>query len=836
MNNKAIAAGIGTLALAAGIGLSACGGGGSSTTTAPGPPAGPAPASAATSTGSSIAPPTSVQETNTNGSATVSWQPSVAGVTVTGYRVSLIPTYTDRVPAPNLEPNGGVVSDLLPATARTHTFSGLLEDCHQRYEISVQTVTAGGLSSAVATQSFRPSGNVAQGQAPPYVVVLVDGILSQSPGFSMNPYNPDSGIKSYCPESWWPASSGHGGKEAESGFWGSPKGPWSFFHKWNVGEINSDGSANTSNFNNEWESEPKVLNGNGGTGSFTHDFMLDDLAAQGAVILPFSYDTKNCHPSTGAQLTGSAQNPTFSFPGYSSFESGITNCDVTHIGGFGGGFGFGPGVNYWGSVLDSELASIHRVWPTSKVVVIGHSQGGLIVTDAWLQGFNLPHVAAFSLDSPINGSCGTPGCIGPIGYPPYNQRTVYDEGSNGYLGIDQSQGNPMHFIGTYGDSPLITLPGPPSCSLNEFDIEVCTKTTIHIHSYDSGSQTLEHQLPFDYASDQPFQVEQDCNVEAQAKVNSQCPAPNPPDHISRCSVDYFGVAQWIQDTGHFVVKYCPDVINYINGALGLSESPSPRPSPNPVPANPPANAVAAWKAAESEDAYPAVVTSLKQAASLLPVGLGPVGDDVQIADLNQLATLPLAELDEGTPVQQAEGLADMKALNGFFNTSGCVMTACSQSASPSPSPSSPSSPSSSPSPSPSPFPSPGNDSPEDAADGFYQGELDGDWSAVCSYVTPAAQGLCLAGTSGQGAATGEYDVRPAVISGSEALVPVTGSICAPGSPCVTNFDAGLGMPSPPSQFSADYQAAVANSTSSSTTAMSPVPCSQVNGNWYVDLG
>ena len=126
-------------------------------------------------TGSSIAPPTSVQETNTNGSATVSWQPSVAGVTVTGYRVSLIPTYTDRVPAPNLEPNGGVVSDLLPATART-TFSGLLEDCHQRYEISVQTVTAcGGLSSAVATQSFRPSGNVAQGQAPPYVVVLVDG-------------------------------------------------------------------------------------------------------------------------------------------------------------------------------------------------------------------------------------------------------------------------------------------------------------------------------------------------------------------------------------------------------------------------------------------------------------------------------------------------------------------------------------------------------------------------------------------------------------------------------------------------------------------------------------
>jgi Fibronectin type III domain len=753
---------------------------------------------------SGIASPTSVQEADTNGSATISWTAPITGA-VTGYRVSLIPTYTDRVPAPNLGPNGGVVSDLLPATARTYTFSGLLEDCHQRYEMSVQTVTTGGLSPSVTTQSFRPSGIVAQGHAPPYVVVLVDGIVSQSPGFSMNPYDPDSGIKSYCPESWWPDSSSHGGKEAESGFWGSPKGPWSFFHKWNVGETNSDGTANTSNFNNEWESEPKALNGNGGTGSFTHDFMLDDLAAQGAIILPFSYHTQGCQPSTGAQLTGSAQNPNFNFPRYTGGDSTVTDCVTGSLGALLGpnGFGLGPGVNYWGSVLDSELASIHRVWPTSKVVVIGHSQGGLVVTDAWLQGFNLPHVEAFSLDSPINGSCGTPGCIGPLGYPPYNQRTVYDEGSNGYLGIDQSQGNPMHFIGTYGDSPVIPI-GP-----------------INIHSYGSGSETLEHQMPFDYGlSEQPFQVEQDCNVEPGAKVNPQCPAPSPPDHISRCSVDYFGVAQWIQDTGHFVVKYCPDVINYINRVVGL-----PAPSPNPVPANPPADAIAAWNATNGGCAS-TMAASLRHVASLLPSS-----DTTQIADLNQFATLPLAELGEGSQSQQAEGQADLTALNTFFGTDRELTTftgPCSAAPPGTPPPTTP----------PSTLVSPGNESPADAVDGFYQSQLAGDWAAVCSYVTPSAQSLCLAGTSGQAAATGNATVGTMVLSadGNEALVSVTGSICAPSTPCVSNSDASLGMPSSPSQFPADYQTAVANSTSDSSTSISPMPCSQINGKWYVDFG
>jgi hypothetical protein len=131
---------------------------------------------------------------------------------------------------------------------------------------------------------------------------------------------------------------------------------------------------------------------------------------------------------------------------------------------------------------------------------------------------------------------------------------------------------------------------------------------------------------------------------------------------------------------------------------------------------------------------------------------------------------------------------------------------------------------------------PGNGSPGDAVDGFYQSELAGDWTAVCSYVKPSAQALCLAGTSGQAAATGNATVGTTVTSGNEALVSVTGSICAPSSPCVSNSDASLGMPSSPSQFPADYQTAVANSTSSTTTVISPMPCSQIDGKWYVDFG
>ncbi len=515
---------------------------------------------AATSAGGSTAP-ASVNDTYANGSATVTWN-APGGTTVTGYRVTLYPTMTDRDPRPNLGQNGGMVQVTVSASTRSHKFSNLLVDCHQRYEIAVETATQSGLSQPVFTPSFRPSGNVTAGQDPPYVVVLVDGILSQSPGFTLqNAYDPtpQGEPPSYCPESWSPGGPGDSaGTESEANIL-KANGPWSFLHKWNVGEINPDGTADTSDFNKEWESEPKTLASNGQTGSFTHNFMLDNLAAQGAIIVPFSYHTDGCDASTGAQLTGTFSDPVFRFPGYNAGDSGVTDCGVAHIGALGGGFGFGPGVNYWGDVLVHEVTSVHQMWPSSKIVVIGHSQGGLVTADAWLQDFNVPKIQAFSLDAPINGSCGTwVTCIGPPGYPPYETRTTYDQGSQGYLGIDQSQGNNMHFIGTYGDSPVVAGV---------------------VHSYGDNEETLQHQLPFDYSQHDSGYIADHCHVQGVSggwpQVQSACPVPNPPDYLSPCPVEFNTVAQWITDTGHFVVKYCPGVINYLNQAVGASATPGP---------------------------------------------------------------------------------------------------------------------------------------------------------------------------------------------------------------------------------------------------------------------
>lgn len=130
---------------------------------------------------------------------------------------------------------------------------------------------------------------------------------------------------------------------------------------------------------------------------------------------------------------------------------------------------------------------------------------------------------------------------------------------------------------------------------------------------------------------------------------------------------------------------------------------------------------------------------------------------------------------------------------------------------------------------------PGFSTPQDAVDGMYQDALAGDYSAACSYLVPAEQSQCLSGLSvlgSQPASTGNFTIRTAAIQGSEALVSVTGNMCAPLSPCVGNTNPSLGMPASPAQFQSSYQAAVATFTSSTVT-FSPVPCTQIGGKWYV---
>jgi hypothetical protein len=511
-------------------------------------------------TGSSVGAPQNVQVTPSNGTAYVTWQPPATGANlVTGYEVTATPVYNDRLPAPNA---GTVQVPVNSATTLSTVISGLVEDCHERYTISVSAVSGSTAGPAATSDSFRPSGIVTSNPAPPYVVILIDGINESQPGFTMNPYKPTlDGVPSYCPESW----NSSAGKEAEADFAGTPNGPWSFFHKWNFGEVDLSGNPTSNNPDGSTpntESMPRALPNNSQgipVGTDTHSFMLDAIAAQGAVILPFSYKGFGFSPSFNSQ-------PAFTFYKYAQCQA-IPGC--------------GPTIQQDASLLNSEVNTAAALWPFSKIVVMGHSQGGLIAFEWWLCSqtrgnecksthTQLPpnFLLGMSLDSPINGACGGLSffCVGPPSYPPYGDRDHRDR-DHTYLSLDASVNgliDPFRFIGTFGDSP--------------------------IGGYQSGSQTLEHQLLFDYQSHPETSVESLCS---NSLDESGCPAPEPPDHISDCPVandpDNDGddnvnegdssvsvpfddgpplMASW--ETAHYVEKYCPGNVAYFNASVGLS--------------------------------------------------------------------------------------------------------------------------------------------------------------------------------------------------------------------------------------------------------------------------
>jgi hypothetical protein len=126
---------------------------------------------------------------------------------------------------------------------------------------------------------------------------------------------------------------------------------------------------------------------------------------------------------------------------------------------------------------------------------------------------------------------------------------------------------------------------------------------------------------------------------------------------------------------------------------------------------------------------------------------------------------------------------------------------------------------------------PGYDTPEDAVDGLIQAELADNSSQICSYLVPSSQPACDQQAQQQQlpAFTGNITVDNDVISGSEALVSATGSICANGGGCTGNSDPSLGMPGGQETFAQAYDQALNNSG-----CFSPVPCIEENGMWYVN--
>jgi hypothetical protein len=134
-------------------------------------------------------------------------------------------------------------------------------------------------------------------------------------------------------------------------------------------------------------------------------------------------------------------------------------------------------------------------------------------------------------------------------------------------------------------------------------------------------------------------------------------------------------------------------------------------------------------------------------------------------------------------------------------------------------------------PSPAAVVAPGYDTPEDAVDGLIQAELAGNGSDLCSYLAPSSQPVCDQDqqASPLPAFTGSAAVAGDVISGSEALVAVTGSICSGDGGCTSNSDPSVGMPNGQESFAQAYGEALENSG-----GFSAVPCIEQNGMWYVN--
>ena len=189
------------------------------------------------------------------------------------------------------------------------------------------------------------------------------------------------------------------------------------------------------------------------------------------------------------------------------------------------------------ATLQYEVSQVASAWPKVPIIIMGHSQGGLIAFDWWLAhgsdsvGKNVTHL--FSLDSPINGVCvvSVVCTLGPEGYPNYGFRTLNDPG---YLMADAQAEEPFRFLGTWGEQVV---------------------------GYGTGNDTLQVQLLItgDKCGD--------------GTDNSACPAP--PDHISGCPIPAIVGPPWITGSVnyHFVVKWCPDNVNYFNDTLGLTYRP-----------------------------------------------------------------------------------------------------------------------------------------------------------------------------------------------------------------------------------------------------------------------
>lgn len=188
---------------------------------------------------------------------------------------------------------------------------------------------------------------------PVLAVVLVDGINSKAGGGSYYPY-PVSNSEQSIPtvSNYYPVGSDKQPRDSDL-----PPGLHDSLRRWSeLPERDNGGSAACTYPNNDA--------GGGGPGGFdTNTCLTARLADLGAVILPYSYNGgTTIDPSTKVVTV----------PAYGDVQNNTQVKNDTLQ---------SPGLSE--ILLENEIASIHKAWKTTPIIIISHSLGGRIAEGWW---------------------------------------------------------------------------------------------------------------------------------------------------------------------------------------------------------------------------------------------------------------------------------------------------------------------------------------------------------------------------------------------------------------------------------------------------------------------
>jgi YVTN family beta-propeller protein len=235
--------------------------------------------------------------------------------------------------------------ETVPASATSADIGGL--NLCTFYRFGVMAV---GIDQQASDVVLPPGPVFTQGlpdQSPRVITIILEGVATSSPGGSFNPLQVDD----YCT-----SLSGSNSAINNGTLLGSLSAAWL-----NLGDAGNPDYAGPGAGNN----------------------LIDSAASTGGLVLPFSYN--------GATMTGPASSPTFSAQPYSVQDVAESNPNSER------------------NTLRAEIDSINMVFPKARIILVGHSNGGLIAQQWWANNtsfspgpqHNVVHV--FTLDSPING-------------------------------------------------------------------------------------------------------------------------------------------------------------------------------------------------------------------------------------------------------------------------------------------------------------------------------------------------------------------------------------------------------------------------------------------------